>query len=64
MDMFVLIFKNLKLINLYSLLGHRVASFNMYILKPIPDCNLILLIAINMLVFVVQQRGLLIYYKL
>lgn len=65
MEIFVLIFKNLKLISLYSLLGHRVVcSFNMCILKPFPDCNLILLIAINKSVFVLQQRGLLIYYKL
>jgi len=57
MDIFVLILKNLKLISLFSLLGHRVvSSFNTYILKPIPDYNLILLIAINKSVFVVQQR--------
>jgi hypothetical protein len=63
--MFVFIFKNLKLINQYSLLGHTVvSSFNMHMLKLIPDYNLIFLIALNRSLFVVQQRGLLFNYKL
>jgi len=57
--------QKLKVKNLYSLPGHRVvSSFTIYISKPIRDYNLILLIAINKSVFVIQQRGVLFYCKL